>query len=119
MKQDSLLILEVPSQFDSWTRHAVNALRRAMGSVVPRSVVSVHHPVFYSVETINRAVRGAGFDIAWCRSYFPERWSGPAYRQLLRLMDLIADRVGHHGENIEIAARLEFAKQLGFALESK
>lgn len=107
LDRDSLLVMEVPSQFDSWTRRLVNGVRLATGRTTPRSVLSIHHPYFYSGETITALVRTQQeLALVWLRTYFPERWSGPAYRQVLRLIDFVADRLGHHGENIEIAVRI-------------
>lgn len=103
----SLLVLEVPSQFDSWTRRLVNSIRVLSKRQTQRSVLSIHHPYFYSRGSITSLLSDChGMEIVWCRTYFPERWSGPAYRQVLRLIDFLADRAGHYGENIEIAARL-------------
>lgn len=107
MRPGSLLIVEVPNQFDSWTRRLVNRVRLATGSKVGRSVLSIHHPFFYTKKTIEKMLNShARLEIVWCRTYFPERWAGPAYRQVLRLIDLLGDLVGRHGENVEVAARL-------------
>lgn len=103
----SVLVLEVPNQFDSWTRRLVNAIRLASPKKIERSVLSIHHPFFYNFNTISAMLStGNKTQIAWCRTYFPERWSGPRYRQVLRMLDFIADKIGRRGENIEIAARL-------------
>lgn len=106
MSPNALLILEVPNQFESWTRRLVNAIRWITGSEVQRSVLSIHHPVFYSQASIANLLTGTGFEMAWRRTYFPERWTGPVYRQVLRAIDYVADRLGGKGENIEIAAKL-------------
>jgi SAM-dependent methyltransferase len=113
LAEGGLLVLEVPSQFESWTRRIVNALRTVGGAATPRSILSIHHPVFYSRRSIGELCRRNRLRIQWCRTYFPERWSGPAYRQLLRLVDYLGDQVGGHGENIEIAVRFAGVSALG------
>jgi|GEM_PF-1340256 len=112
LEPQSLLVLEVPNQFESWTRRLVNAIRDISGTGLRRSVLSVHHPIFYSQTSMASLLGSQGFEVVWRRTYFPERWSGPAYRQVLRAIDFVADRFGGNGESVEIAARIRPAASL-------
>jgi SAM-dependent methyltransferase len=105
LSDGALLVLEVPNQFESWTRRLVNAIRRVTSTDAPRTVLSIHHPYFYTQSSLSKLLISHGFDVVWLQTYFPERWAGPAYRHLLQAIDYLADRVGSYGENVEIAAR--------------
>lgn len=112
MQLDSLLIIEVPNQFDSWVRRLAHNARR-LGCLAPvaRSIWSIHHPFFYNRQTLVRLVLDAGFQLEWRHSHFPERWRSSPTRRLLGLVDLIADRVQCCGDDIEIAVRIKPAIQ--------
>lgn len=111
MHPDSLLLIEVPNQFDSWVRRLARSARR-LGLLAPvaRSIWSIHHPYFYNRRTLPRLVLGAGFKLEWLRSHFPERWRSSPLRQLLGVVDLMADRVRRCGDDIELAVRIEPTK---------
>lgn len=107
MAPGSLLLIEVPNQFDSWVRRLARSARR-LGLLAPtrRSIWSIHHPYFYNRQTLTRLVLGGGFELEWLCSHFPERWRSSPLRRLLGAVDLIADRLQRCGDDIELAVRL-------------
>ena len=107
MGPGSLLLVEVPNQFDSWVRRLARCARR-LGLLAParRSIWSIHHPYFYNRQTMVRLILGAGFELEWLRTHFPERWRSSPVRRLLGAVDLIADRLQRCGDDIEVAVRL-------------
>ena len=107
MAPGSLLLVEVPNQFDSWVRLLARSARR-LGLLAPtkRSIWSIHHPYFYNRQTLTRLVLGGGFELEWLCSHFPERWHSSPLRRLLGAVDLIADRLQRCGDDIELAVRL-------------
>jgi len=107
MAPASLLLIEVPNQFDSWVRRLARGAR-GLGLLTPiaRSVWSIHHPYFYSQRTLARLVLGEGFELEWLRSHFPERWRSSPVRRLLGAVDLVADRLRRCGDDIELAVRI-------------
>lgn len=107
MHEGSLLVIEVPNQFDSWLRIVVNNLRRFAGKPgMLRSIWSIHHPYFYNAGNLQRLLRAADFDIVWLRTAFPERWRANPLRRAMGLVEWLSDKVARRGENIEIAVRL-------------
>ncbi len=107
MHEHSLLVIEVPNQFDSWLRIVANTLRRLVGKPgMPRSIWSIHHPFFYNAETLSRMLITSGFEIDWLQTAFPERWRANPLRRLMGLVEAMSDKVSHQGENIEIAVHL-------------
>lgn len=107
MHSRSLLILEVPNQFDSLVRKTVGFIRSLYGNnQQKRSIYSIHHPYFYNAKNIQMLVLQNGFEIHEVKTYFPERWNQNVARKFLKWVELIGDKIGRHGDNIEVIARL-------------
>ena len=106
MHDGSLLVIEVPNQFDSWWRVIANNLRRFLGKPgMLRSIWSIHHPYFYNTTNLQRLISTANFETVWLRTAFPERWQANPLRRLMGIVDALSDRIARCGENIEIAVR--------------
>lgn len=107
MHDGSLLVIEVPNQFDSWLRIIANNLRRLAGRPgMPRSIWSIHHPYFYNAANLRRLLLAADLEVVWLRTTFPERWQANPLRRAMGLVEWLSDRIARRGENIEIAVRL-------------
>ncbi len=105
MHEKSLLVIEVPNQFDSLVRRFVNGLRAIYGkNQMERTVYSIHHPYFYNSYSLAQILEQRGFKTISLRTYFPERWGQNLRRQVLRWLEFVADRVAQGGDNIEIIA---------------
>jgi len=106
MHANSLLVLEVPNQFDSWVRRLVNLVRSVTGSPqMERTLSSIHHPFFYNHRTLPQLLERHGFKVLALRTHFPERWQNNFRRRLLGGWSWIADKLAHSGDDIEIIAR--------------
>jgi SAM-dependent methyltransferase len=107
IKDGGILAIEVPNQFDSWVQRT---LHRAGKGKAARSLYSVHHPYFYSYASISTLFRQHDLDIVRARTFFPERWTTKPLHgsrlawSALRIIDITGDRIGKHGENIEVFA---------------
>lgn len=107
MHEESLLVIEVPNQFDSWLRRLAHGLRRWRGRPgMLRSIWSIHHPYFYNATTLQQLVCRQDFEQVWRHTAFPERWHGSPVRRLMGGVEACADRLARCGENIEMAVRL-------------
>ncbi len=108
MHSNSLLIIEVPNQFDSSVRKTVNLIRSLYGkNQQKRSVYSIHHPFFYNAKNIQMLTLEHGFDILSVKTYFPERWGQNIARKTLKFVEYISDLAGRRGDNIEVIAKLK------------
>jgi len=98
----SLLVIEVPNQWES-LNHAVSKVRRLFRPV-SRSVFSIHHPYFYSRDTLIALVEKHGFDVAQARTHIPEYYRFGLHRRIAGLASWLGDLMGGRGELIEVVA---------------
>jgi len=108
MHSGSLLIIEVPNQFDSLVRKTVGLVRSLYGNnQQKRSIYSIHHPYFYNANNIQSLISQNGFEILTVKTYFPERWNQNISRKILRWVELVGNSINKQGDNIEIIAKLK------------
>jgi SAM-dependent methyltransferase len=98
----SMLVIEVPNQWES-LNHAVSKVRRLF-KPVPRTVFSIHHPYFYSRNTLIRLVERHGFEVVRARTHIPEYYRFGLHRRIAGLISSLGDLMGGRGELIEIVA---------------
>ncbi len=98
----SLLVIEVPNQWDS-LNHTLSRIRRLL-KPVPRSVFSIHHPYFYSMDTLISLVEKHGFQVVQARTHIPEYYCCGLRRRIAGWASFLGDLMGGRGELIEIVA---------------
>lgn len=104
LSPNGIVVIEVPNQFGSGIHHLLEALR--LSRPQPRSLHSIHHPFFYTPESLSRILSKNGLRMEQVQSFFPERWKGGVKRKLLAIVDLVSDRINRSGREFEIIARM-------------
>jgi 2-polyprenyl-3-methyl-5-hydroxy-6-metoxy-1,4-benzoquinol methylase len=104
MHPGSLLVIEVPNQFNEWVHSFVRLVKRIPRS--PRNLFSIHHPYFFRPQHIVEMCEKRGLTAKRVSTHFPERWTGSIQRRILGFIDRIADLIGRHGTNIEVIATI-------------
>ena len=106
MTDNSVILIEVPNQFNSW----VEWLRDLRFTPRPRSVFSVHHPFFYNPGNLRKLMRKNGFRIIKTRNFFPRRYKIGLRPTLWWAIDFIASFF-EKGFNIEICAQIASSRK--------
>lgn len=104
MHRNSLLVMEVPNQFDapiSWI------FRQFLRKQRPRDLFSVHHPVFYSPNTLKWLLVANGFRIVSTKSFFSERYGFAPRSIAYAILDLAGEMLGRGGNNLEVMCQHE------------
>ena len=106
LQPGGIFAFEIPQQFIN----PIDLVYRALGRQRPFSAYSLHHPYFYTVDSIKRMLRLAGFEILTLRTWVPgqvfhveNRIIGAALQGALWTADTVARR----GHVIEVLARPE------------
>ena len=108
MHPDSILMLEVPNQFDSLVRQTVSLFRCLYNNnQQKRSIYSIHHPYFYNAKNIQSLISQNDLEILTVKTHFPERWNQNIARKILKWVELIGDSINKRGDNIEVTAKLK------------
>jgi 2-polyprenyl-3-methyl-5-hydroxy-6-metoxy-1,4-benzoquinol methylase len=104
MHSGSLLVIEVPNQFDAWVITLADKIRRV--KQIRRNLQSIHHPYFYKPKLLIQLLRENGFSVISVRTYFPERWKLSRLHRVAGVVDVVGDWMGRHGRHIEVIAKI-------------
>jgi len=106
MQPDGLFVFEIPQQFIN----PIDLAYRALGRRRPFDAYSLHHPYFYTVDSIKQMLELAGYRIVSLRTWLPgqifhvdNRLVGAALQGALWFADAVAKK----GHVIEVMARPE------------
>lgn len=106
LEPDGLFVFEIPQQFIN----PIDLAYRALGRRRLFDAYSLHHPYFYTVDSIRRMLDLAGYRIVSLKTWLPgqvfhvdSRLVGAALQSVLWL----ADRAARKGHVIEVMARPE------------
>ena len=106
LQPGGIFAFEIPQQFIN----PIDLGYRALGRQRPFTAYSLHHPYFYTVDSIKRVLRLAGFEILTLRTWVPgqvfhveNRIIGAALQGALWAADAVAGK----GHVIEVLARPE------------
>jgi SAM-dependent methyltransferase len=108
MHPDSLLVIEVPNQFENWpqkVRQIMNRIER-----LPRSLHSIHHTYFYTRTHLERLLSDHGFRVLRSKTFSLGRRLHIRPRPhnfVLGLIGWIGNLIGGYGEDIEVVATLD------------
>jgi len=106
LQPGGLFVFEIPQQFTN----PIDMVYRALGRRRPFDAYSLHHPYFYSVDSIRQLMKLAGYEIVSLKTWLPgqvfhvdSRLVGTALQGAL----WVADAVAKKGHVIEVMARPE------------
>jgi len=96
----SLLVIEVPNQWDSL--NGIISRTRRLFKPGPRTVSSIHHPYFYSKTTLTRLIEKHRFRVVRARTHIPEYYLVGWRSRIAGLVSFLGDLIGGRGDFIEI-----------------
>ena len=101
---DGVMFIEIPFQF-----HAIEKLRfRLTKKASPRSptLLSLHHPYFYTPESVRRVLERAGFKVMSLRCFVPDDYPDDTMgRKVRKAVWAFLDRSASIGNIMEIVVR--------------
>ena len=103
LSNDGFVFIEVPNQFDAWTKKIARTIRSVLGISRASTIYSIHHLSFFNLETLRKIFLNGGFEVNGV-SWTPRR-PNSLVGFLLGTIGWVAEAWGNHGENIYIVAR--------------
>jgi len=105
LKQDGILVIEVPYQFNN----IVENFKFLLGRATPKEfgLFSLHHPFFYSPYSLLQLLSKCGFDIISLRTYLPTEIVGSQIlggQKIKRILLKVGDMFFKKGDVIEVFA---------------
>ena len=105
LTQDGLLVIEVPNQFNS----LIDRIKSAVGRPhISHGLHAIHHPYFYSVESLRRLLPKHGFQILHLTTSLPDRRKVGAdnlSKALARQLIYPIEKIFELGQIIEVICR--------------